>query len=416
VADYGVTSTGLAIKTTPIVREDIRAELRGLWGASFDLGDRSPVVLTGTLRPEATRSTVTLTLTGTATTVVPALSRAKTLSTDETFETTADGTLVALTAWANTTAYVAGDRRSNSSRSYVCITAGTSAGSGGPATTSADITDGTVHWRYMGEGAAAVDVAARAEDTGPTVATSGDLTVIDTPVSGWSSVINLLDADLGRDVATDAEARALGEADLARPGATTPDAIRETLLAVADVESVTVFYNATDVTDVDGVPPHAVECMVRGGDDQDIWDALLTSCIAAGIASHGTEAGTALDSEGVSHAVEFSRPEEVLIWTITTLTKKAYSASDAASYPIDGDAQVVAAQVAFGDAQLGGKNAVASQIGAQAFSVAGVFDVTQTLIGLSNPPVASTTIAISSRQLAVFDTSRSSVVSSSGTP
>lgn len=53
------------------------------------------------------------------------------------------------TAWGATTAYVVGDRVVNSSKIYRCITAGTSAGSGGPTTTNLDITDGTVHWQYI---------------------------------------------------------------------------------------------------------------------------------------------------------------------------------------------------------------------------------------------------------------------------
>lgn len=55
------------------------------------------------------------------------------------------------TAWAPTTAYLQGDfvRNGTSRNLYKCITAGTSAGSGGPTTTSADITDGTAHWQYI---------------------------------------------------------------------------------------------------------------------------------------------------------------------------------------------------------------------------------------------------------------------------
>lgn len=55
-------------------------------------------------------------------------------------------------AWLATTAYALGDRVANASRYYECIAAGTSAGSGGPTTTAADITDGTAHWTYLGEG------------------------------------------------------------------------------------------------------------------------------------------------------------------------------------------------------------------------------------------------------------------------
>jgi len=54
-------------------------------------------------------------------------------------------------AWAPTTAYVVGDIRKNATptKIYECITAGTSAGSGGPSTFLDDITDGTAHWRFI---------------------------------------------------------------------------------------------------------------------------------------------------------------------------------------------------------------------------------------------------------------------------
>lgn len=56
-----------------------------------------------------------------------------------------------VTAWATETAYTLGQRRTNDSgKVYECITAGTSAASGGPTGTNADITDGTAHWAYKG--------------------------------------------------------------------------------------------------------------------------------------------------------------------------------------------------------------------------------------------------------------------------
>jgi hypothetical protein len=55
-------------------------------------------------------------------------------------------------AWAASTSYTVGQRRSNSSKVYEVITAGTSASSGGPTTTASDITDGTVHWMYLSAG------------------------------------------------------------------------------------------------------------------------------------------------------------------------------------------------------------------------------------------------------------------------
>ncbi len=63
-----------------------------------------------------------------------------------------------LPTWAGSTAYTAGpvgaadiDVVSNDGgKLYMCKTPGTSAGSGGPTGTGADITDGSAHWTYVG--------------------------------------------------------------------------------------------------------------------------------------------------------------------------------------------------------------------------------------------------------------------------
>lgn len=442
---YGVTATGFSVKTYEVIVEELHDAWRAAFGAS-SLGERAQrllaivaerlaevwelaedvyaafdpdgavddaldalCALTGTTREPASESTVTLTLTGTGATVVPAGSTVETASTAIEFTTDEDATLAELVAWANTTAYVLDDRRSNGGNSYICITAGTSAGSGGPTTTADDITDGTVHWRYLGEGTAAVDVTATATATGPLVATSGDLTEIVTPVSGWLGVTNLLDADLGTDLETDEDLRVRRGDELAGGGASTADAIRAAVLDVADVTTCRVFYNDSDVTDADGVPPHAVEVLVQGGADQDIWDALLAS-VAAGIATHGDEAGTAEDSEGVSHDVYFSRPEARTVYAEIVLTK------DPDTYPTDGDAQVKAAIVALEDVLGVGYDVTASRVSAAVFSVTGVLDVTDVDIGTSAAPPDGTTITVSTRQVATFDTSRITVTSSDGTP
>lgn len=56
-------------------------------------------------------------------------------------------------AWAASTAYSVGDYVTNDSgKLYVCDTSGTSAASGGPTGTGANITDGTAQWDYLAAG------------------------------------------------------------------------------------------------------------------------------------------------------------------------------------------------------------------------------------------------------------------------
>jgi hypothetical protein len=59
-------------------------------------------------------------------------------------------TAAADAAWTASTEYTLNEYCVNDSdKLYVCITAGTSAGSCGPTGTNDDITDGTVHWKYV---------------------------------------------------------------------------------------------------------------------------------------------------------------------------------------------------------------------------------------------------------------------------
>lgn len=61
--------------------------------------------------------------------------------------------------WAGSKAYGSTEIQvqNDTGKCYKCITAGTSAASGGPTGTGADITDGTVHWQYIGTADMIVD-------------------------------------------------------------------------------------------------------------------------------------------------------------------------------------------------------------------------------------------------------------------
>ena len=379
--------------------------------------------LTGTLRPRATQSLAALVLTGAPLTSVPEDSLVKVVSTGSQFATQFPVTLTALTSWAGSNTFVVGDRVTNASRAFQCIVAGTSASTGGPNLIAADITDGSAHWTYLGEGQAAADVTALAVDFGPVTGAARDIAARVSAVVGWSSVINLLDVDLGRNQATDAELRLLREAELSGGGSGTPDAIRAALLVATNAPAVTVFFNPEDTVDVDGLPGHSVEALVQiptGADnDQLVFDTLLAN-VGAGIKTHGSgpglATGTAVDSEGTPHVMKFTRPADVLIFIDITVTV------DSLNFPSDGVQQIKNAIALYGASQGAGFDAVASRIGAQAFKVLGVLDVPRSgslggcLIKTSSGPTSDVTIAISKREIARYDTSRITVHSSAGTP
>lgn len=445
---FGLTPTGFVPKTLENIVDEVEAEFRDEFGQSLKLADKSILgrairifaervatqwelgettnasqspddatgdrlddicALTGTVRLKAKSSTATLTLTGTPTTVVAVGSQPSVTGTNERFNTLLEATIVASTAWVPVTLYIVGARVTNAGNVYLCIVSGVSAGSGGPTTEAASIVDGTVTWRFLGNGTGDIDVTSESANTGPIVGASGDIITIETPVSGWDSVMNILDATLGSNIETTEALRTRREIEIADAGNTTIKAARAALLKVTNVTSVTGFWNNKNVTDVDGVPPHAVEFVIQGGTDQDIFDALLL-VVSGGIDTHGTTTGTALDDEGVAQPREFSRPTEINIHVDITLT------FDATLYPTDGDAQIKAAIVAFGVLQATGKDVVSSSIKAACFDVVGVLDVSIAKIGTAPAPTLETTIVITSRQLAVHDTSRITVASSAATP
>lgn len=73
-------------------------------------------------------------------------------------------------AWATSTAYVAGDKRTAGANQYNCTTPGTSASSGsGPTGTGSGITDGTAAWEYISPANAQVQLSSLSITSGQSV-------------------------------------------------------------------------------------------------------------------------------------------------------------------------------------------------------------------------------------------------------
>lgn len=401
---FGVLSTGFATKTRQDIIDEISASLKadidpnlnttstsilgqliGIvadqlsqnWDVLSDVYDSqypdsaattsldNVASITGTERLAATASTATLIVTGDNATVLP-LGRQARVPAGGIFETDANVTISTATAWTITTAYSVGDlvRNDSPDNIYVCITAGTSAGSGGPTGTGTAIVDGTVTWRYVGLGAGYNTVAATATETGVVVAQTYQITEIVTAVSGWKGVNNLADANTGTAEETDPALRARREARLAAGGKATVESIRAALLAVTGVSNAFVFENTSDVTDGNGLPPHSIQCTVVDGTDAAVAQAVFDNK-AAGIATYGIDISEVIvDSQGINHTILADRADQMEIWIeITVITD--------GDYPSDGDTQVAAALAALGDALTIGEDVIFQQFQAAPLESAG---------------------------------------------
>jgi uncharacterized phage protein gp47/JayE len=250
--------------------------------------------------------------------------------------------------------------------------------------------------------AVATPVVVEAVLTGPIQALAGTLTEIVTPVSGWDGVDSNVAVTIGEDEETDAAFRIRRLAALQGLGNATLDAIRGDVLSVEGVLSVTVFENATDVA-VSSRPPHSIEVLVDGGVDatlaQAIWDSK-----AGGIATFGSANAVAVDSQGNNQTMSFSRPIGVPIYLDITLTVDA-------DYPVDGDAQVETAVLAWAAALSIGDDVIVYPYLVGSFtSIPGVLTVVID-IGIAPGPSGDANIVIAETSRATFSAANTTVTS-----
>jgi uncharacterized phage protein gp47/JayE len=369
---------------------------------------------TGTTRKPATFSTVSLLAVGTTTTVIPIGSSATNTAAENSFLTTAGGTLGAATAWATGQSISLLDVRKNSTHVYVAITAGTTLGSGsGPLSTSAyplTIVDNTVTWVYVGEGTGFAYIPAQASVTGPAAGPAFSLNRIGTPISGWAAVANPNDAVIGQNIESDSALRLRRVIELKGIGGSTVDAIRAAISALTSVTAVTVFENATDAT-VGTMGPHTIEALVSGSASATDICTAIYSKLAAGIDTVGANTFNVPDSQSLTHLIRYSIPTTVDIYCAVVLTV------DGTAFPSDGDVTAAALILAFGNALAPGYDVESIAISGALFIAKSTGDLPGLLtssvqvdtVAITGGTPVNGSVPIDARAVAVFDSSRIAV-------
>ena len=243
-------------------------------------------------------------------------------------------------------------------------------------------------------------VYASAVLTGPINGLDGTITRIDTPITGWTSVTNTLDALLGTNEETDVELRARREKSVARDAQAMVDAIFAAIANIEGVTQIVVLENDTNVTDTNGLPPHSFQVIVVGGNDIIIGDTIWLKK-PAGVLSFGTTTVEILDSQGLGHDISFSRPTTVPIYVIVNLT----TFSD---YPVDGDALIKQSIVDYANGNLVegrgfslSEDVIHSRLYTPVNSIQG-HEVNSIFIGTSASPTLEDNIAISITETSQF--------------
>lgn len=152
------------------------------------------------------------------------------------------------------------------------------------------------------------------DEYGKKIIPLGVITEQVTNISGFNSVINILEPDYGRLAETDVELRQSYIAKSALRSNTMIDSITSELINnVKNVDSASGYENANDKTDSNGLPPHSIEIVVDGGDEYDIAKAILAKK-AGGIPTHGKIAVDVNTSYGDIVRIRFNRPVYVYAW------------------------------------------------------------------------------------------------------
>lgn len=161
-------------------------------------------------------------------------------------------------------------------------------------------------------GGGTVTVTATCDTGGSISAGIGAVNATATPTKGWLSVTNASAATEGIDMESDAELRARQALSTMLASIGTVGSIES---AIADVDGVIdqrVYENDTGSTDSDGITAHTIAAVVDGGDAQDIVDAIGVTK-SAGCNTQGTTSGTYTDSRGNTNTINFYRPTPATI-------------------------------------------------------------------------------------------------------
>lgn len=296
---------------------------------------------------------------------------------------------------------LAGIERDPATLSVVTLTLGGTPGTLIPAGSASNDPALGIRWVHVADatigGGGTIAVIASPEDTGPILGLSGTITEIATPVSGWSTVTNALDATPGRAVETDAALRERFILSFRAGGGSSVEAIRAVILGVEGVTYGSVIENDTDHDDDEGRPPHSFEVIVVGGDNQDLADAIWFSK-PAGIQPYGvTESETVVDSFGDAHTVEFTRPVDLDMYVHVE-----YEVDE--DPPEDIEDLIEAEILAFGLTLQPGDDVIPFKF-EQHIETTGIRDLTL-FVGVSPSPTSDEPIEVSRRAHAKFDSSR----------
>jgi uncharacterized phage protein gp47/JayE len=143
-------------------------------------------------------------------------------------------------------------------------------------------------------------------------AAADTLTVIKTPIYGWSTVNNETPMTVGKLEEKDKQLRLRRTRSVLRGNRNMVDALWSALSDLPGVIEARVLENDTDVVDARGLAPHSIHCVILGGEIVDIANMIWTMKTAGTTLMGQSEAGVE-DAQGQTQIVRYSRPTDVRV-------------------------------------------------------------------------------------------------------
>lgn len=245
-------------------------------------------------------------------------------------------------------------------------------------------------------GGGTVTGTARATVPGPVVALAASLMSIQTVISGWTGATNPVAATLGTAVETDAALRVRRAMSVAIPSQGILDGLNAALLQVPDVTRSRVYENPTDIIDANGLPRHSIQCIVEGGANDKIAEAIWLKK-SLGVTQVGAVEQPIVDGQGTTQIIKFDRPIVAPIWIHVVMDPLPGTATQAA---------MKAAIVAWGREHSDiGTDVIRSQLYVPINSVPGL-NIRNVFLGLSSSPTEELNLVIPYNAVASWETTQ----------
>lgn len=152
-----------------------------------------------------------------------------------------------------------------------------------------------------------IEVLATCEIAGPIVANPGDIINIFNPTYGWNGVYNLGNAELGANVEDDSKLRKRQSLSTAQPSRTMLEGTSGAVAQVKDVTRSKTYENDTNQVDSRGLPPHSITVVAEGGTNEDIANAMFIHK-GIGCNTNGDITVNITDSKNQVTPIRFFRP------------------------------------------------------------------------------------------------------------